>query len=173
MRTMASATLLSVGEYLAGSYHPDCEYIDGLLVERHLGERDHSETQREFLVYLHARRRELNIHVFPEQRIQVSAARFRVPDLCVVVGRNPEEMIFTRPPFICLEILSKDDRVDEFEEKIDDYLAFGVRYVWVINPRTKRAYVHSAAGSQEAKDGILRTQDPEITVPLAEIFAAL
>lgn len=111
--------------------------------------------------------------MFPEQRIQLSAARFRVPDLCVVVGRNPEEMIFTRPPFICLEILSKDDRVDEFEEKIDDYLAFGVRYVWVVNPRTKRAYVHSAAGSQEAKDGMLRTQDPEITVPLAEIFAAL
>jgi Uma2 family endonuclease len=82
-------------------------------------------------------------------------------------------MIFTRPPFICVEILSKDDRVDELQEKIDDYLAFGVRYVWVINPRTGRAYVHSAAGSQEAKDGVLTTQDPAITVPLAELFGAL
>jgi len=28
---MASATLVSVAEYLSTSYRPDCEYIDGIL----------------------------------------------------------------------------------------------------------------------------------------------
>jgi hypothetical protein len=28
---MASATLVSVAEYLSTSYQPDCEYIDGIL----------------------------------------------------------------------------------------------------------------------------------------------
>lgn len=35
------------------------------------------------------------------------------------------------------------------------------------------AYIHTAEGSREAKDGVLRTENPEIAVPLAEIFAAL
>jgi hypothetical protein len=44
-----------------------------------------------------------------------------------------------------------------------------VRYVWVIDPRTKRAYVHTSESSHEAKDA-LRSEGPEIEVPLAELF---
>ena len=39
---MATGTLASVNEYLSTSYHPDCEYIDGVILERNVGERDHS-----------------------------------------------------------------------------------------------------------------------------------
>ena len=53
----------------------------------------------------------------------------------------------------------------------DDYLEFGVPCVWLINPPTFRAYVYTSAGMHAAKDGILRIEDPDITVPLAEIFA--
>jgi len=40
----------------------------------------------------------------------------------------------------------------------------------VIDPRLQRGWVHTAEGSREAKDGVLRTADPEIALPLAQLF---
>ena len=57
--------------------------------------------------------------------------------------------------------------------RIDDYLKFGIRYVWVINPRTRSAWIYTKDGAHESKDGILRTQNPVIELPLPEIFKAL
>src|SRR5580704_12261637 len=36
---MSAPTLISVEEYLASSYKPDCDYVDGHIEERNLGER--------------------------------------------------------------------------------------------------------------------------------------
>ena len=168
---MERSTLVSVEEYLSTSYRPDREYVDGTLVERNVGEKDHSGLQMALSAYLYNRREEHGIHVFPEQRVQVKPTRFRVPDICVVSGEEPREQILTSPPFACIEILSKDDRMSEMQERIDDYLSFGVSYVWVLDPRTKRVYVHTADGSHEVREA-LRTQNPEIVVPLSEIFSA-
>jgi Uma2 family endonuclease len=167
---MKAATLVPVEEYLRTTYHPDCDYVDGELLERNVGERDHSKIQRELIYYFRARRKKWNVNVFPEQRVQVAARRFRIPDVCVVAGPEPEDQIFHDPPLICIEILSKDDTLDRMQEKIDDFLNFGVRYVWVINPRNRRAWVHTADGSREVKDGVLRTEKPEIAIPVAELF---
>jgi Uma2 family endonuclease len=104
-------------------------------------------------------------------RVQVKRTRFRVPDVCVVQDPRPEQGILTSAPFLVIEVLSKDDRVDDLQEKIDDYLTFGVKYVWVVNPRTHRGYIHTSEGSHEAKDGTLRTADPEIAVPLSEVLS--
>src|SRR3990172_763719 len=166
---MERSTLVPVEEYLSKSFRPDREYVDGELLERNVGEKDHSKLQMVLSAYLYSRRDELGIHVFPEQRVQVKPTRFRVPDICVVTGEEPQEQIFTTPPFLCVEILSKDDRMSEMQERINDYLSFGVRYVWVIDPRTKQAYVHTSEASHEVKDA-LRTENPEIVVPLDELF---
>ena len=55
------------------------------------------------------------------------------------------------------------------QERIDDYLNFGVRYVWLPHPRTRRAFVYTVDAVREVKDGMLRTDDPDICVPLAEL----
>ena len=170
---MESTTLVSVAEYLSTSYSPDREYIDGVVVERNLGELDHSTVQGELYHWLRSRRKELGIWVYLEQRVQVKPTRFRVPDICVVAGPKPQRPIITVPPFLCIEILSKDDRAGDTQDKIDDCLSFGVACVWVIDPMRRRGYIHTSSGSREAKDGVLRTESPDITVPLAEIFAEL
>jgi Uma2 family endonuclease len=54
----------------------------------------------------------------------VKASRFRIPDVCVVVG-EPKEQVLTRPPFLWVEILSPEDRMKRVQERIDDYLAMG------------------------------------------------
>ena len=170
---MPVTSLVAVEEYLSTSYSPDCEYIDGVVLERNGGERNHSKIQTFLAVWMGTRQQELGIWAYVEQRVQVKPTRFRVPDLCVVAGEDFQEEIFARLPFLCIEILSKDDRASDIQDKIDDYLAFGVPYVWVIDPLRRRAYVHAACGSREARDGLLRTDNPEIAVPLAEIFAEL
>jgi Uma2 family endonuclease len=55
------------------------------------------------------------------------------------------------------------------QERIDDYLSFGVRYVWMIDPRTRHAYIHTAEGIREVRDGLLTTKDPDISVSLSEL----
>jgi len=167
---MPAGTLISVSEYLSTSYDPDCDYVDGEVLERNLGEYDHAKLQKKLILYFGIRERPWRIHVVPEQRLQVSPTRFRVPDVCVVAGAEPDEQIFTKPPMLCIEILSPEDTMTRMQERINDYLGFGVAHVWVLDPRTKRAYDYTAADMREAKDGVLRTDDPQITVPLAEIF---
>ena len=170
---MASRTLVSVEEYLRTCYRPDRDYLDGELVERNLGETDHSDCQGRIYAYFLNRSRQLRVYPLVEERVQVSATRFRIPDVSVVLGSRPTDQILTSPPFIAIEILSKDDRIIQMQERIDDYLRFGVRYVWLIDPRTQRAWIYTKEGAHEAKDGILRTEDPAIELPLPEIFHAL
>jgi Uma2 family endonuclease len=69
-----------------------------------------------------------------------------------------------------VEVLSPDDRAGAVQEKIDDYLAFGIPYVWVVNSGTARGYVHTTEAAREAKDSILRTADPAIELPLYELL---
>jgi Uma2 family endonuclease len=166
----AKLVAVPVEEYLHTVYRPDCDYVDGELVDRNVGEKTHGDTQRDLLLFLAQRRREIGIYVGIEIRMRVSATRYRVPDLCVFVGEAPDEQVFTHPPFLCIEILSPEDRVSRMEEKVRDYLSFGVRYIWVIDPRGHRAWIYTPAGRTEVTDGVLRTENPEILVPLAEIL---
>jgi Uma2 family endonuclease len=162
------ATLVPVEEYLRTNYDPDCEYVDGQIVERNLGEKPHSRIQRELILRLSARAKELGMEVLPEQRVQVSGKRFRIPDVTFL--RASDERIVTSPPFICIEVLSKDDTMYYMQEKIDDYLRFGVPYIWIINPLIKKAYVVTQAGMVEATSGSLETKDPAISLPLSALF---
>src|ERR1700730_660357 len=154
---MPAGTLISVSEYLASSYDPDCDYVDGEVLERNLGEYDHARLQGVLFAYLFTREKLWGIHVVPEQRVQVSPTRFRVPDICVVVGDKPDEQIFTKPPFLCIEILWPQVTSTRMLERINDYLGFGVPHVWVLDPQTQRGYECSTSGMHEAKDGVLRT----------------
>ncbi|HEV3332780.1 MAG TPA: Uma2 family endonuclease [Bryobacteraceae bacterium] len=166
---MGSRTLVPVDEYIATNYDPDYDYVDGELVDRNVGEKDHSKVQVRLIALLFNQRTALGIHVFPEQRVRLRLTRFRVPDVCVVVGDEPEEQVFTAPPFLCIEILSPEDRASRVHEKLADYLAFGVPYVWVIDPRQRRAYIYTKSCMHEAKE-VLETADPIIRVSLPDIL---
>jgi Uma2 family endonuclease len=166
----AVSNLVPVEEYLHTAYRPDCDYVDGVLVERNLGQTTHQMAQQEILVYLRERRARWNIFVIQELRVQVSPTRYRVPDLGVVLGGKPDEEILTKPPFLCIEILSPEDRISRMQERIDDYFRFGVRYVWLVDPQSRRAWIYTPGTIQEVRDGVLRTADPELAAPLAEVL---
>jgi Uma2 family endonuclease len=161
-------TAVTLDEYLQTVYRPDCDYLEGELLERNVGEWDHARLQMLLSHYLCSREQQWGILVVPEQRVQVKARRFRVPDITVVLT-PPAGPIITEPPFLCIEILSPRDSMRQMQERINDYLAFGVRYVWVIDPRSHRAFVHTKQGVHEAHDHILSTEEPNISVALGDL----
>jgi len=168
---MATGALVSVDEYLSTVYDPDREYIDGELLERNVGESGHSGIQGIVFALLFNHRRELGIHVFPELRVQVTAARFRVPDITVTTHRV-QGRILREPPFLCVEILSPEDRASRVEAGIDDYLAFGVPYIWVIDPDLRKGWSYTREGKREAAE-TLTTSNPDLTLSLNAVFEAL
>jgi len=167
---MKSAALVSVDEYLHTIYNPDCEYVDGEIQERNLGEIDHSRLQVAVVAYFYARRAELGIEVLSEVRVQVAAHRFRVPDVSVIVGRA-EGRIVTRPPLIVVEILSPEDTVGRLMERVQDYSDFGVPNIWVIDPSKRSGYAASSEGLRRVD--VLRTSgEPQIALELLQLFQA-
>lgn len=69
-------------EYLDASYEPECEFVDGVLVDRNARELNHSEMLTALIAYTDVRRREWNLSVLPILRVRVSPTRIRVPDPC-------------------------------------------------------------------------------------------
>lgn len=49
---MAVTTLVSVEEYLSSNYDPDCDYLEGVLEERNVGEIGHGNTQGLIYAYI-------------------------------------------------------------------------------------------------------------------------
>ncbi|MEX2264429.1 MAG: Uma2 family endonuclease [Bryobacteraceae bacterium] len=167
---MRTVTLVPVEEYLAAGYRPDREYLEGTILERNVGEWDHSRLQALMSVYLHTREEQWKIRVVPEQRVQVQRDRFRVPDVCAVSASAGIEQILTRPPLLCIEILSPRDTMSEMQERIDDYLSFGVPSVWLLDPGKRRGWICTPGEMLEATGGTLRAAGSDIVVPMAGLF---
>ena len=166
---MATALLISVEEYLRTTYRPDCDYVDGEVRERNLGEFDHSSTQIEIGIWL--RGKFPRGRVLTEQRVQVKAARFRIPDVCVLTEDAPREAIIRTPPLLCVEILSRDDRMSDILDRVKDYFEMGVPTCWIINPGARTGWTATPGHLAEATDGVLRAGDLEM--PLAEVLTGL
>ncbi len=169
---MAIATQLSLDEYLATAYHPDCDYVDGQLEERNLGKFDHSNLQRALIGTLFNREREWRIRVLPEQRVRVSATRVRIPDVCILSRDQPIEPVFTRPPLVCIEILSECDTLRTTRPRLTDYYHFGVPNLWVFDPESREAWICRAAGIELASE-ILEVPGTPVQIHLPSLFAHL
>ena len=167
---VSNATIVSLEEYLATAYEPDCDFVDGQLEQRNVGEWDHSRLQYKIAGYFLVRYEGMGMRAATELRIRVAPGRVRIPDFCLFL-EDPKQRVPSTPPFLCIEILSPDDRMSRIEVRINDYLAMGVNAVWVLDPETRQAFTATAAeGLREVKTGILRTESPVIEMPLSEVF---
>lgn len=163
---MATTHLVSVEEYLHSTFEPDAEYVEGRIVYRSMPKKPHSRMQTYLIVTLHALVQPGGRYrVWDAQRIQTktSPARYRVPDICVTIG-EPDEDIFTEPPFLCIEILSPDDSASELRAKIAEYRAMGVSYIWVVDPVLLGGEIYTRDRIEEVLDGVFRAGDIEVDV---------
>jgi Uma2 family endonuclease len=164
-----STVLVSLDEYLDTAYSPDREFVDGVVVERHWGERPHSRVQGNLIVGF--RQRYEHLFAWPEQRVRtIPGRRSRVPDVCVTL-EDPEIDVFEAPPFLVVEILSKRDEMTSVLEKLAEYEEFGVPHIWLIDPRRKKAFTYGGGRLQEVVGGALIAG--QIQMPLGEVFHGL
>jgi Uma2 family endonuclease len=170
---MATGTLISVSEYLNTSYRPDCDYVDGEVLERNLGELEHARLQTAIAIWFGNRQREWNILAVVEQRVQVSEKRFRIPDVSVLNRDQPMESIVRVPPIVCCEVLSRSDTMRSLRDRANDYLRFGVQHVWAFDPVLREAFVCDVRGFHAPKGEELRVSGAPIFLPLKPIFAEL
>jgi Uma2 family endonuclease len=164
---------ISVEEYLSTVYEHDCEYVDGVIEERDLGEFEHAFLQGILAALFNNHRTEWGILCLPEQRVQTQRDHFRVPDITVLRSCAPRERILTRPPILVIEIQSPEDTLRRTVAKTVEYLAFGIENVWVIDPAARVAYRGTANGLELVRTGELAIAESPIRIVLADLFAEL
>ncbi len=113
MSAIPQSARVPVEEYLATSYRPDCDYVDGEIEERNLGEKEHSILQQALVFLFRLNRDTWHVEVFPELRVQVKPTRYRVPDVTVIQTGVSWERILRKPALLFVEILSPEDRLSK------------------------------------------------------------
>jgi Uma2 family endonuclease len=168
--------LISVEEYLNSDYEPDCEFNDGVVEERNLGEFDHSFLQAMLVTLFNNHMGDWAVFALPEQRIQLNPRRYLIPDVAVMRMGTRREPVLSTPPLIAIEVMSPRDTLRQAERKSIEYLNFGVDNVWVIEPGGKRrraVYRATRSGLELVPSGELAVAGTAIVVAVKEIFARL
>jgi Uma2 family endonuclease len=173
MAAAAAISFIPVEEYLRTSYEPDVDYVDGYLEDRHVGENEHSDLQGELLTILRTHGKQWGIYAFPEQRVQVTPNRYRVPDVCVMPRSWKKTPIVREAPALCIEVLSPQDTFSRTQTKCRDYIAMGVPEVWIFDPEERKAYIVRSDIMSEQTTGILQLAGTLVQIELPKLFAAL
>lgn len=103
----------------------------------------------------------------------------RIPDVSFVrrdrvpADRSSVKLFFI-PPDLAVEVVSPGDRPREMDDKVQQYLAAGVRLVWIVWPKPRSVVVHTPDNDPQR----LTEQDiltggsvlPGFSVSVAELF---
>jgi Uma2 family endonuclease len=162
---------IRVEEYLHTSYPDlDREYRDGEVVERSLPDYLHSRTQMLVGMFFEALRKRLPVYTCPELRLKLRTGLYLIPDIAVfwpsrpnVTGSAPPDL----PPLIVIEVLSTDDRLSKVREKLEEYKAWGVPHVWLLDPHSRRMYTCEAGLTEVTA---LPVPELSVTVTANDIF---
>ncbi|HEY5331041.1 MAG TPA: Uma2 family endonuclease [Acidobacteriaceae bacterium] len=169
----ATIALVPVEEYLRTSYEPDIDYVDGHLHDRNVGENNHSNLQGELATILRSHGKAWNVYAYIASRVQVSAKRYRVPDVCVMPRTWKKTPIIHEAPMLCFEVLSTEDTFSRTQVKCRDYLQMGVPEVWIFDPEERTAFILRGETMTAHREGTLRLTGTEVQINLGDLFAVL
>ena len=78
-------------------------------------------------------------------------------------------------PDLVVEVISPNDRWQDIQQKIEEYFAIGVHWVWVVEPDNRAVRIYRSATDihKLTEDDTLMGEGPlaGFTLPVAEIFA--
>jgi Uma2 family endonuclease len=167
---MATSTPISLLEYLRTTYRPDREFVDGEVLERNVGKWEHARVQALLVIWFGSQEKVWSVKVATGQRLQVSPARVRIPDV-MLVSRGPQPEVTVDPPVLVVEILSPDDTYTDTQSRSADYLNMGVRAVWIIDPASRTG--RQCIGDSWIAGERLEVPGTSIWVNLSKLFADL
>ena len=163
MAVLPAPPLVSADDYLKSSYHPDHEYVDGVLVERSVPSFIHGLLQVIIAAHFHALRKQFGFIAVSEVRTQIVAgARYRIPDVMLCPHAPAGGNIVTFIPWAIIEILSPDDKMHEMIVRFRDYSQVGVCPIVLLDPETLTAF--------RFQDGsLLRTEFKTLDLPTGAV----
>jgi Uma2 family endonuclease len=102
----------------------------------------------------------------------------RAPDISFVSkGKLPERLPkgFLRvAPDLAVEVLGPEEKVSDYDGKVAEYLSWGVRLIWLVDPNTETVTVVRANGEREVLKGndVLTGEDvvPGFKIKVRKIF---
>ncbi len=162
---------VSLDEYLATDYEPDCDYVDGVLEERNVGEQEHSAVQAFLIKWLAVHEQQWKLEAYPEIRLRISPRQVRVADIAFLPLNRSFEAVLATPPVAIVEVLSPEDRVSRYQQRLDDYRAMGVANIWVIDPMRRKAYDCSRGAWQPVDKLVIANSQVEL--PLDPLWKKL
>lgn len=160
-----TAATISLEEYMRSAYEHDAEYVDGRIVERPMPTPPHSRMQAYLIRILYILAHPLGYEALPELRIRTGQNRTRIPDLCLTRDLG-ETLLPSTPPYLCVEILSPDERMVEVLAKVSEYLEFGVECIWVVDPESCTGEIFTQETTYRVTDGVFRAGSIEVNVRL-------
>ena len=130
---------------------------------------------------VHAKANNLGLVFGAETGFRLSEApdSVRAPDVAFVAReRIPLTGIprgfWPGAPDLAVEVVSPNDKIYEIDEKIEDYLAAGVRLIWIVYPKKRSVTVHSPVSEPRVLmiDDTLDGADVVVgfQLPVREIF---
>ena len=131
------AIAIPMEEYMRTSYEYDAEWVEGEVVERSLPNYGHSKTQQRVSFAFGVTEKQSRLFSRPGLRIRVAPNRWRIPDISVFAEREPEGD-YPSNVFSAIEILSPDDAMATLYDKLAEYAAMGILYIWVVDPSHRR-----------------------------------
>ncbi|MBY0515132.1 MAG: Uma2 family endonuclease [Gemmataceae bacterium] len=162
---------------------PVCELIDGVLVEKAVGNRESLlGLYVGHLLWTHIEAEDLGVVTGEAGHVRVSSG-LRAPDLSFFPwssfadGESPDsEGYWSATPAFVVEVLSPGNTRAEIDRKLAELFAAGCRLAWVIDPRAQAAKVYTSPKKFKELDAT-GTLDggkvlPGFKLPLAELFAA-
>jgi Uma2 family endonuclease len=164
---------MTVDQYLSSMFHPDCDFVDGRIEERNVGEYEYSRVQGMLIRIFGNSERKWSVVTAPECRLQVAAERFRIPDVMVLRRGTRFTRIIREAPLLCIEVLSPEDTWVRIRERLNDYLAMGVAHIWCFEPEAREVRRYTAEGFVRVTEPELTIEGTEVRINLAEVFSIL
>jgi len=161
-----------------------CELIDGILVEKGIGFGE-SVVAAILIALLEpfVRERGLGVVSGPDGTMKFKIGLVRAPDIAFIsrsqmrrkkVAHTPIPQVI---PELAIEIISKSNTRREMERNRQEYFAAGVKLVWMIDRRARRATVYTSAehATVVSESGELDGGDvlPGFSISLKWLFAEI
>ena len=137
--------------------------------ERNLGERDHSWIQGRLVSFFLSRFRETGIAALPEWRFQTKSTRFQDTGCRGHAGQAGRENSNQATAFCALKFFLLKIRFLRTNERIQEYLDFGVPVIWLVDPAERAVWIYRRNGMEQASDPA-KLDGTSIEIPFSEIF---
>ena len=162
-------------EYLALPVEkPGLEYIDGMVIQKPMGDANHSDLTVEISALLRAYGKRRGGRAGVERRARFApSGNFRLPDVCFFragASANEDDV-----PTLAVEIRSEGQTRNELRAKCRFFLANGVDEGWLVDPRLRTVEQFSSEGEfiLGADQTLVSNALPGFELVLAELFAVL